>query len=78
MAECQRCPILGTGGRSILGHLTHGSFERNVKEISVQCVKVGVSIHKRCICMAKLSVCPQTVRSKEVFNLTCFIVCLSI
>ena len=26
-------------------------------------------------CMAKLSVCAQTVQSKEVFNLTCFIVC---
>jgi hypothetical protein len=29
--------------------------------------KVGVSIQSRCICMAKSSVCPQTLQSKEVF-----------
>ena len=38
------------------------SFKQNV-----QCSKLGVSIQRWCICMAKSSVRPQTVQSKEVF-----------
>ena len=68
VADCRRCIVLGTGGRSILGHITQGYFERNViKKCSV--FKVGMSNQRRtwCICMAKLSVRPQTAHSREVF-----------
>ena len=68
----RRCTILGTRFHSILGYNTHGNFEKSVKKSSR--FKVGMSIQRRCICMAKSSVHPQTVQSKEVFNLTYFTV----
>jgi hypothetical protein len=48
----------------------HREVLRRVLNKNVQCSKLGLSIQRRCICMAKWNVRPQTVQSKEVFNLT--------
>ena len=45
----------------------HKEILRRVLKKNVQCSRLGVSIHRRCICMAESSVRPQTVQSKEVF-----------
>ena len=41
-------------------------FDKSIKKTN-QCSRLGVSIQRRYICMAKSSVRPLTVQSKEVF-----------
>ena len=79
MAGFRRCTILGIGGRSILGHNTHGNFERsgpkkmfNVQSCGVYSEKVH--LYGKVECMSTNRSKSEGVRSEEVFNLTRFTV----